>query len=472
MKKRLFAMFLVLVMMTVAVTACGKSGNKESSKNKKGETTETKEEKPVYQFTIWGSKADLSDEKGSWLKTRCDMFAAKHQSAELEFKYATYTEEKAAKKMEENREKAADIFIFNSAQTAELVESRLLTRLWGETEDYVLSSNATSIGDLSKYAQKVYGIPVEANPYVLYYDKRTLSQEDVQNLDTILAKGVLAYPLDDENYRNAFYQAQDVVEVPEQDENGTEDAADDTKDNAKTDDTAQDNTQSEDSTQNNTQTNDAAQDNAQADTAQSENSAQDNSQTDAATPDNAQPDESTQDNTQDNAQSENGEQKESEPLAKETVDAWLATFRSNPKVLNDTDGDAGIAGLKDGTVQAAVQDASAYDKMKEALGENLGVAALPVFTIDGMTKQMKCVTEAKCIGVNPDCENFEMTIALATYLGSADSQQMHYDMSGVIPVNLSAVQTLRSDVELADVIAQIADKENPGWDLPEEEEEE
>ena len=169
MKKRLFAMFLVLVMMTVAVAACGKSGNKESSKNKNGEETETEEAKPVYQFTIWGSKADLSDEKGSWLKTRCDMFAAKHQDAELEFKYAAYTEEKAAKKMEKNREKAPDIFIFNSAQTAELVESRLLTRLWGETEDYVLSSNATSIGDLSKYAQKVYGIPVEANPYVLYY---------------------------------------------------------------------------------------------------------------------------------------------------------------------------------------------------------------------------------------------------------------------------------------------------------------
>lgn len=428
MKKRLFAMFLALVMMTVAVAACGKSGNKESSKNKNGEETETEEAKPVYQFTIWGSKADLSDEKGSWLKTRCDMFAAKHQDAELEFKYEAHTEEKAAKKMEENREKAPDIFIFNSAQTAELVESRLLTRLWGETEDYVLSSNATSIGDLSKYAQKVYGIPVEANPYVLYYDKRTLSQEDVQNLDTILAKGVLAYPLDDENYRNAFYQAQDVVEVPEQDENGTDGTEDGTKDNTQTDDAAQDNTQ-----------------------------------TDAA-----QPEESTQDNTQ----SENGEQKESEPLAKETVDAWLATFRSNPQVLNDTDGNAGITGLKDGTVQAAVQDASAYDKMKEALGENLGVAALPVFTIDGMTKQMKCVTEAKCIGVNPDCENFEMTIALATYLGSADSQQMHYDMSGVIPVNLSAVQTLRSDVELADVIAQIADKENPGWDLPEEEEEE
>ena len=150
-------MFLVLVMMTVAVAACGKSGNKESSKNKNGEETETEEAKPVYQFTIWGSKADLSDEKGSWLKTRCDMFAAKHQDTELEFKYAAYTEEKAAKKMEENREKAPDIFIFNSAQTAELVESRLLTRLWGETEDYVLSSNATSIGDLSKYAQKVYG---------------------------------------------------------------------------------------------------------------------------------------------------------------------------------------------------------------------------------------------------------------------------------------------------------------------------
>ena len=61
-------MFLVLVMMTVAVAACGKSGNKESSKNKNGEETETEEAKPVYQFTIWGSKADLSDEKGSWLR--------------------------------------------------------------------------------------------------------------------------------------------------------------------------------------------------------------------------------------------------------------------------------------------------------------------------------------------------------------------------------------------------------------------
>lgn len=81
MKKRLFAMFLVLVMMTVAVAACGKSGNKESSKNKNGEETETEEAKPVYQFTIWGSKADLSDENGSMLRPSVIMFAAKHQVA-------------------------------------------------------------------------------------------------------------------------------------------------------------------------------------------------------------------------------------------------------------------------------------------------------------------------------------------------------------------------------------------------------
>lgn len=431
MKKRLFAIFLVLVMMTVAVAACGKSGKKESSKNKSGEETETEQEKPVYQFTVWGSKEDLSEENGSWLKTRCSMFAAKHQDAELEFTYKAYTEEKAAEKMEENREEAPDIFIFNSAQTAELVENRLLTRLWGETEEYVLSSNAASIGDLSKYAKKVYGIPVEANPYVLYYDKRVLTNEDVQSLDAVLAKGVLAYPLEDETYLKAFYEAQDVIEAPAQEE----------KDEAETEDTKTDAEKEEDST---------AQDNAAEDT---ENA--DAGNTDA-------------ENTADN-ETGNQEQKEPEPLAKESVDAWLAAFRSNPQVLNDTDGNAGAAGLKDGTVQAVVRDTSAYEQMKEALGDNLGVAALPVFTIDGMTKQMKCVTEAKCIGVNPDCENFEMTIALATYLGSADSQQMHYDMSGVIPVNLMAVQTLRQ-VELADVIAQIADKENPGWDVPEEEE--
>lgn len=406
MKKRLLAMFLVVALTAVSVVACGKSKDKASSKKEDGDEN-IEEESETYHFTIWGNEGDFSKEKENWLKTRCDMFAAKYPNDEVIFDFASYSTEEAGKKMAEDREKAPDIFIFDSSQINELVENRLLTRLWGKTEEYVLSSNTTSIANLATYQGKVYGIPVSANPYVLYYDKRVFTEEDVKQLDTILAKGVLSYSFDDERYLKAFYEAQDVVEIPEEESTEEEDSK-------------------------------VREDSEAADSVENAEDSQ--------------------------------EEQVSEPLAVEIVDTWLEEFKAQPNVVNDTDGTVGIAGFQSGTVQAAVYDTQAYQQIKDILGDNLGVAALPVFVIDGVEKQMKCVTDTKNIGVNPDCENFEMTIALATYLGSADSQQMHYDMSGVIPVNLTAVQTLL-DLDLTKVIAQIADKENPGWDIPETEEE-
>lgn len=429
MKKRLLAMFLVVALTAVSVVACGKSKDKASSKKEDGDEN-IEEESETYHFTIWGNEGDFSKEKENWLKTRCDMFVAKYPNDEVIFDFASYSTEEAVKKMAEDRENAPDIFIFDSSQINELVENRLLTRLWGKTEEYVLSSNTTSIANLATYQGKVYGIPVSANPYVLYYDKRVLTEEDVKQLDTILAKGVLSYSFDDERYLKAFYEAQDVVEIPEEESTEEEDSK-------------------------------VREDSEAADSAD----AKDEKEEQTAEATEGSKEEQTAENAEDSQ-----EEQVSEPLAVEIVDTWLEEFKAQPNVVNDTDGTVGIAGFQSGTVQAAVYDTQAYQQIKDILGDNLGVAALPVFVIDGVEKQMKCVTDTKNIGVNPDCENFEMTIALATYLGSADSQQMHYDMSGVIPVNLTAVQTLL-DLDLTKVIAQIADKENPGWDIPETEEE-
>ena len=43
--------------------------------------------------------------------------------------------------------------------------------------------------------------------------------------------------------------------------------------------------------------------------------------------------------------------------------------------------------------------------MKEALGDNMGVAALPTFTLNGEEKQMMSYAGSKAIGVNPNTEN-------------------------------------------------------------------
>ncbi len=455
MKKRL-ALFLVVVMAAISIAACGKSKDTASSKDKDGDEVVEEEEKKTYHFTIWGSSEDVSEENGSWLETRCDMFAAKYPDDEVEFEFAACSDEEMIEKMTEDRDAAPDIFIFSSFQIDQLVEDRLLTRLWGETEEYVLSSNTTSIANLAKYKDKVYGIPVAADPFVLYYDKRVYSQEDMRSLDTILAKGVLSYPLEDETYLQAFYGAQDVVELPQEEsaEESEGDAAQGSAD-SENGDTVQgtEDPKSEDTSQ-------GSEDPKSEDAQGTEDSG--NGDTTQETED-PQTGEEVKEGGNDSEEADTA-------LTKESVDAWLEGFRAHPNVVVDADGTAGITGMQNGTVQAAVYDAAAYQQMKDILGENLGVAALPVFTIDGVEKQMGCVAKTWNIGVNPDCENFEMTIALATYLGSADSQQMHYDMSGVTPINLKAVQTL-TDVDMIHLIAQIADKENPGWDLPEEEEE-
>lgn len=346
MKKK-FLTLLVLVMAAVMITACGKSKDKTASDAKDGEE-EQEEEIEKYNFVIWGRVGDLSEENGNWLKTRCDMFATKYPDAEVTFEFAQYSPEEAMKAMEENREEAPDIYIFNSSQVDELVEDRLLTRLWGETEEYVLESNAQEISNLATYQEKVYGLPVSATPYVLYYDNAVYTPEDVANLETLLQKGRLAYPLNDQQYIAAFG---DVDE------------------------------------------------------------------------------------------------------------AFLKSLKRNDNLLSTEDEAQGITYLQEGKVNAIVGDSNSYQQVQAVLGERMGVAALPTFTINGETRQMNRIKEIQIVGVNPDCEEFEMSIALATYLGSADAQQMHYDMSGAIPVNINVINTLKEE-PLIQIVGQVTTVED------------
>lgn len=397
MKKRLLACGLILVMMATAFVGCG-----SKDELTKEEEEELLAESKTYTFTIWGRDIDQDEERGNWLETRCNMYAAKYPNDEVIFEYVSMTEEEMIEKLQDDKSEAPDIYIFADDRTGALVEDRLLTRLWGDTEEAVESSNITSIADMAKYEDKIYGIPIEANPYVLYYDKSVLSEEDVKDMDTLLDKGVLACPLEDEKYLDIFFGMQDVVEKTE-------------------------------------------------------------------TPDlDGLSEEEIEEIKKQLKEEKKAKEENAVEITEADIEQWLRNFKANARVVNDTDLTKGKAGLESGRVQAAIYDGKAYEEMKEILGENLGVAALPTVTIKDTKQQLKCVADTINIGVNPDCDNFEMTIALANYLGSADSQQMHYDMSGVNPISLEVIDMMRTE-PLVEVLAQIADRENPGWNEEEEE---
>ena len=133
------------------------------------------------------------------------------------------------------------------------------------------------------------------------------------------------------------------------------------------------------------------------------------------------------------------------------VTNYLIDLAANPNFINDQDG-AGMAGLRDGSVNVLFSGTWDAEAVKEALGDNFGVAALPTANIDGNEGQLKSFMGSKAIGVNPNAENQQVAMALAAYLAGEEAQAAHYEMRNILPTNINvsvdgdAIATAVADV--------------------------
>ena len=116
------------------------------------------------------------------------------------------------------------------------------------------------------------------------------------------------------------------------------------------------------------------------------------------------------------------------------VTNYLIDLYNNPNFVVDADG-SGVAGLRDGSINAIFTGSWDAASIQEILGDNMGVAALPTYTLNGEQKQMYAYAGSKAIGVNSHSEYMVQAIQLAIYLGSAEAQQLHYELRNVIPCN-------------------------------------
>lgn len=133
------------------------------------------------------------------------------------------------------------------------------------------------------------------------------------------------------------------------------------------------------------------------------------------------------------------------------VTDYLVDLVANPNFINDQDG-AGIAGLRDGSINAIFSGTWDAEAVKEALGDNMGVAALPTVNIGGTEGQMKSFIGSKAIAVNPNTEYMEVSMALAAYLASEEAQTAHYELRNVLPSNTNIVL---SDDEIATAVTKV-----------------
>lgn len=304
--------------------------------------------KEKVRLMVWSPSEDQSKDSGEWLQTCCETFAAEHPQWDITFVYGVADEATAADQVAQDPEASADVFMFANDRLTTLVDSNGVTKLGGKYREEVESENSQGVLDSLIMDDELYGVPFTTNTWFMYYDKSVFSEDDIQNLDTMLEKGVVSFPFTNSWYLPAFYLGNGCTLFGD----GTDEA------------------QGVDF----------------------------------------------------------GGQKALD------VTEYLIDLAANPNFKIDADG-SGMAGLRDGSISALFSGSWDANAVQEALGENMGVAALPTYTLNEEEVQMRAYAGSKAIGVNPNSDNMVAAVELAVYLGSAEAQELHYELRNVIPCN-------------------------------------
>lgn len=338
MKKRGVALVMAAVVAAMGISGCGGKAKKDSETGKAEK----------IRLMVWSPSEDQSKDSGEWLQTTCEDFAKLHPEWDITFVYGVADEATAATQVAQDPEASADVFMYANDTLTTMTDANALAKLGGKYREEIEKTNSEEVLSSLVKDSELYGVQFTTNTWFMYYDKSVFSEEDIKNLDTMLKKGAVAFPMTNSWYTPAFYIGNGCTLFGD----GTDEAK---------------------------------------------------------------------------GVDFSGEKAVS-------VTDYLVDLAANPNFKIDADG-SGLAGLRDGSISAIFSGSWDANAVEEALGENMGAAALPSFTLNGEQKQMMSYAGSKAVGVNPYSKNMVAAVELAVYLGSAEAQMTHYELRNVIPCN-------------------------------------
>ncbi len=208
MKKRVLPLVLCFVLLCMVLTGCGKKDKNDSQTQDNGQNQNNNNaEIAKVNLTVWSPAEDQSAEQGRWLQTMCEEFNEAHPEWDITFRYGVCPEGEAKNTVTQDVEGAADVYMFSNDNLPALVSANAISRLGGETADYVSQTNAEAIVDSVSYNGNIYGVPFTTNTWFMYYDTEKFSEEEASNLDAMLNKAKVAFPLTNSWYLASFYVA-------------------------------------------------------------------------------------------------------------------------------------------------------------------------------------------------------------------------------------------------------------------------
>lgn len=138
------------------------------------------------------------------------------------------------------------------------------------------------------------------------------------------------------------------------------------------------------------------------------------------------------------------------------VTEYVVDLANSKKFFREENG-ASLAKFKNGTLGAYVTGSWDAAAIKEALGDNFGVAKLPTVKIGDKEGQLYSFAGSKVVGVNPTSKNMAAAVALAAYLGGEKAQTIRFEVRGITPTWNSVAQSdaVKNDLVASAEILQI-----------------
>ena len=203
--KKILALLLAAIMV-LSLAACGPAANTTDPTSGNKTTEPTGDEVTKVTLKVWGPSEDQAE--GGWLLAMEEAFAEAHPELDITWENSVCSEGDANGLVGADPSAAGDVFMFANDQLGSLINAGALSRLGGDAEAQVKADNSEMlINSVTHTDGNIYGLPVTNNTWFMYYNKEIFSEEDVKNLDTMLTKGVVAFPWGIGWYGGAFFFA-------------------------------------------------------------------------------------------------------------------------------------------------------------------------------------------------------------------------------------------------------------------------
>lgn len=216
MKKKLISVLLSGA-LAVSMFGCGQTQTTtgdaqqaettETTQTEQAETGDTEESRYAADATLklWGSQDDQA-----YLQEAISMFKEDYpETAGWTIETAVISSADAKDEVLKDPAAAADVFEFASDQLASLVDAGTLYKITTDRET-VETNNIENAVAAACIGTDLYGYPSTSNSYFMYYDKSMYSEDEVKNLETMLAKDLgsatnFAMDLDNGWYMASFF---------------------------------------------------------------------------------------------------------------------------------------------------------------------------------------------------------------------------------------------------------------------------